>query len=327
MNLNLFFLVIVSFLTVFLFVLSTWTSLRKKIRYGRERLNQYLTVLAVSRRLKTQLGQTKIKKKQRRIPFSSLFETFAARREKSKRFETDLMQANIPLKPGEFLAIQAVVTVFFTVLTWFIFDFFLAVAIFLVCLFVPGALVKTRKRKRFNEFNFQLTDTLVTMANSLRSGYSFFQAMELIAQEGQSPIKDEFARTLKEVNIGLNLEEAFAHLLNRIESRDLELVVTAVLIQRQVGGNLAEVLEKISSTIRERVRLQGEIRVLTAQGRLSGWIISLLPVALGLFIHTTNSEYLKTMFQEKIGIVLICFGVASQLIGIMLIRTIVRIDV
>jgi tight adherence protein B len=315
------------FFAVFLFVVSSFSAVRKKIRYGRERLNRYLTVIAVSRRLRTQLGQVKTKKRKRRIPFSNLFEALVTRRETSKRLESDLLQANIPLKPGEFLALQAVFIILFTVLFWFIFDFTLAIAVFFVCLLVPGFWIRARKRSRINRFNLQLTDTLITMANSLRSGYSFFQAMELVAQEGQSPMKEEFARTLKEVNIGLSLEEAFGHLLERIESSDLELIVTAVLIQRQVGGNLAEVLEKISSTIRERVRLQGEIRVLTAQGRLSGLIVSLLPVALALFIQATNPEYLAVMFTDRLGILMLFFGVISQIIGIMLIRSIVRIDV
>ena len=147
-------------------------------------------------------------------------------------------------------------------------------------------------------FDRQLGDTLNLWVNALRSGYSVLQGMETIATELPPPVSKEFERVVQEVRLGLSLGQALDNMYRRVPSEDLDLVITAVNIQREVGGNLAEVLDNISFTIRERVRIKGEIRTLTAQGRVSGWIISLLPLALGGLLYMINPEYVSELWVQ-----------------------------
>jgi tight adherence protein B len=153
------------------------------------------------------------------------------------------------------------------------------------------------------------------------------QAADMVAQEMRPPISTEFARTVKEMNLGITMENSLGNLAKRIESEDLDLVMTAVLIQRQVGGNLAEVLDNIARTIRERVRIRGEIRTLTAQGRVSGIIISLLPLVMGVIIYVLNPTYIRVLFVNPIGQIMLGVSLAGQVVGILIIRRIVDIEV
>ncbi|HSH05332.1 MAG TPA: type II secretion system F family protein [Anaerolineae bacterium] len=164
---------------------------------------------------------------------------------------------------------------------------------------LPNFMINRRGTKRLRSFDEQLGDTLNLWVNSLRSGYSVLQGMEAIATELSPPVSKEFERVVQEVRLGLTLEDSLNNLLRRIPSEDLDLVVTAVNIQREVGGNLAEILDIISFTIRERVRIKGEIRTLTSQGRASGWIITVLPILLGLVLYMINPDYIMELFVEE----------------------------
>ncbi|MBK8905075.1 MAG: type II secretion system F family protein [Anaerolineaceae bacterium] len=164
---------------------------------------------------------------------------------------------------------------------------------------VPRFYVRTMAKRRMQAFDGQLSDTLNLWVNALRSGYSVLQSMEAIATELPAPVSVEFERVVQEVRLGLSVEQALANMYRRVPSEDLDLVITAVNIQREVGGNLAEVLDTISFTIRERVRIKGEIRTLTAQGRVSGWIISLLPIALGFVLFLINPEYVSELWVRE----------------------------
>lgn len=164
---------------------------------------------------------------------------------------------------------------------------------------IPRFYVRTMAKKRMQSFDAQLSDTLNLWVNALRSGYSVLQAMEAIATELPAPVSVEFERVVQEVRLGLSVEQALANMYRRVPSEDLDLVITAVNIQREVGGNLAEVLDTISYTIRERVRIKGEIRTLTAQGRVSGWIISLLPIVLGFVLYLINPEYVSELWVKE----------------------------
>jgi tight adherence protein B len=164
---------------------------------------------------------------------------------------------------------------------------------------VPRFYVRTMAKRRMQAFDGQLSDTLNLWVNALRSGYSVLQSMEAIATELPAPVSVEFERVVQEVRLGLSVEQALANMYRRVPSEDLDLIITAVNIQREVGGNLAEVLDTISFTIRERVRIKGEIRTLTAQGRVSGWIISLLPIALGFILYLINPEYVSQLWIRE----------------------------
>jgi tight adherence protein B len=192
---------------------------------------------------------------------------------------------------------------------------------------IPILLLHAKIERRTKAFNDQLGDTLILIANSLRTGYSFMQALEMVAREMPQPISIEFGRTLREMNLGVTTEDALNNLAKRINSDDLDLVITAVLIQRQVGGNLAEILDNIAVTIRERVKIKGEIKTMTAQGRISGMIIGIMPIGLGAIIYSINPEYIKILFTAPLGKMMLLGAVISEFFGILLIRKIVNIEV
>lgn len=246
----------------------------------------------------------------------------------AKKMELELSKADIPLRGEEFLLINVLAAVLpgvFGILA--LDDLGAGVILGILGFMFPRFLVIRAKHRRLAKFNSQIGDALAVMSNSLRAGFSFLQAMEMVSREMPSPMGDEFGRCLREMNLGTPTEQALMNLNHRIGSDDLDLVVTAVLIQRQVGGNLAEVLDSISYTIRERIRIKGEIKTLTAQGRLSGLIIGLLPIVLGIFVYLINPEYIGVLFKTKIGLGLVVGGVISQLIGITVIKKVISIEV
>jgi tight adherence protein B len=201
--------------------------------------------------------------------------------------------------------------------------------------FIPLIYLTIAARRRLRAFEDQLSQTLNLWVNALRSGYSVLQSMEAIATELPPPVSTEFERVVQEVRLGLSVPQALSNMLRRMPSDDLDLIVTAVNIQREVGGNLAEVLDTISFTIRERVRIKGEIRTLTAQGRLSGWIISLLPIGLAFILLTINADYMSQLWVDlpprvgpvPCGWLVIGAGLIMMGIGIYLIQRIVDIEV
>ena len=162
---------------------------------------------------------------------------------------------------------------------------------------LPNFYVKIRAGNRVKTFNDQLGDTITMMANSLRGGYNFLQAMKLVGQEAPPPTNAEFARVVREVGIGRPTKDALENLLRRMPSEDLDLMITAVNIQHEVGGNLATILDSIGHTIRERVRIKGEVKTLTSQGRLSGYVITGLPIAMGAYISLVNPDYMAPLFK------------------------------
>jgi tight adherence protein B len=201
----------------------------------------------------------------------------------------------------------------------------LVMAALLFC--IPFAVLQICRKRRVKAFAQQLGDALTLAANSLRTGYSFTQSFDMVAREMLPPISVEFARTVKETNLGIPMEDALVSMAKRVNSKDFDLVITSVLIQRQVGGNLAEILDNIARTIRERVRIRNEIKTLTAQGRISGLIVGLLPFGLSLSIYVINPEYISLLFVHPVGRMLLAGALAGQLVGILLIRRIVAIEV
>lgn len=242
--------------------------------------------------------------------------------------DKQLEESDIPLSGGEFTAL-VIASVLMTILFFFSITMnpISALAAGMVMGFIPFFLVKRARHKRLSGFNGQICDALSIMSNSLRAGFSFLQSMDMVKKEMPDPISKEFDRTFREVNLGTSTDRALQNMAKRVNSDDLDLLITAVLIQRQIGGNLAEVLDKIAETIRERVRLQGQIRTLTAQGRLSGVIIGGLPVVLALFMLIINPTYLKELVYNPIGRMMLLAAVAGEVIGFMIINKIVKIQV
>jgi tight adherence protein B len=162
--------------------------------------------------------------------------------------------------------------------------------------FAPNIYMGMRAGQRIKSFNNQLGDTITMMANALRGGFSFLQTLDMVAKEAPAPMSAEFRRVVQEVGLGRSTEEALQSLMRRMPSEDLDLLITAVNIQMEVGGNLAQILDTIGHTIRERVRIKGEIQTLTAQGRISAWVITGLPIGLAVFISMVNPGYMAPIF-------------------------------
>ncbi|MCR3923206.1 MAG: type II secretion system F family protein [Firmicutes bacterium] len=241
--------------------------------------------------------------------------------------ELDLIQADIPLKAEEMMGINIAVALMPTLFAMLLLQNYLLAVIFAILgAYSPLLFIRSAKARRLQKFNDQLGDALMVMANSLRAGFSFLQTMDSISKEMTAPISKEFGRTLREMRLGTPTEEALQNMAGRIHSEDLDLIVTAVTIQRQVGGNLAQILDNIAVTISERVRIKAEVKTLTAQGRISGTIIALLPVFLAAFISFMNPSYIILLFTHPIGLALIGGAVISEFIGIMAIKKIVTIE-
>jgi tight adherence protein B len=209
----------------------------------------------------------------------------------------DLARADLKFKPGEYVALMVICSFLVAVLGFFIGSnsWLLAIAGAVFGAFLPRIYVRRQQSRRLIKFNEQLADMLGLMVNGLRAGYSTLQAMEAVSKELPSPISDEFRRVVQEIQLGVATEKALDNLLRRIPSDDLDLVVTAMNVQREVGGNLAEILETISFTIRDRVKLKGEIRVLTSQQMYSGKFLSVLPIIVVLLLYVLNRQYIMLL--------------------------------
>jgi tight adherence protein B len=212
---------------------------------------------------------------------------------------TDLARADLKLTVAEFWALTVISMLGTGALAFLVYGgFVLPLAGLILGFFLPKFFVKMKQRQRLKAFNNQLGDGITLMANGLRAGYSLLQAMDACGREMPPPMSLEFSRVVREIGLGVDNERAFNNLLRRVPSDDLDLMITAISVQQEVGGNLAEILEIIGFVIRERVRIKGEIQVLTAQGQLSGYVISFLPIALGLILYAMNPEYIGRMFRS-----------------------------
>lgn len=265
---------------------------------------------------------------------SRLHEIFAEKARRtgstSRRSRLDLMmvRAGLPLLGSEFLAISAggalLVCIIIALATRNPVTGLLALLLFLASDFV---FVQRRITKRLNNFQRQLADCLSLVANSLRAGFSFLQTMEIISREMEPPMSTEFERVMRDTSLGKSLDEALHDMDERVGSADFSLVVTAVLIQQQVGGNLATILDTIRSTITERIRIRREVNTLTAQGKMSGIVLACIPVALALFFYITSPEYLTPLLTTDIGKIAIIGTVFLVIVGFIIIRKIVDIKV
>jgi tight adherence protein B len=323
------FILISTFLSALLFVYPILNFLIGK-QNPITRLNRYTNSIAID-------GEGKRQSKQKEFKSGLSFIARGVKDAKSldgykKKIQLELQKAHILLKPEEYITVSIIL--FFALgLRMFIlmssstFAIIFAIIGGVIGWVLPSFYLKIKIKKRIRFLNDQLNDAIVLISNSLKAGYSFFQAVDIVAKEMTGPMAEEFTQLQKEVNFGTTTEKALENLVTRVTSDDLELVVTAVLIQRQVGGNLAEVLDNISSTIRERIKIKGEVRTITAQGRMSGLIIALLPPGLGFILYLINPEHIGLLFKDPIGIAILIFSVFMELIGIYFINKIVKIQI
>lgn len=246
----------------------------------------------------------------------------------SENLDLKMQQAGLPILGSEFLVIAAIGGVLAGVAVFLLtMKPLTAVIVAIAALIGEWFYVLYRIDKRRKDFVNQLGDCLTTVANALRAGFSFLQSMELISKEMEPPISEEFARTIRDMKLGARMENALESMDLRVGCPDFSLVVTAVLIQHQVGGNLAQILDSISSTINERIRMRREVMALTAQGRASGWVLALLPIALAAILSIINPSYLAPLWEDPIGRVAIGAALVMELIGFFVIKRIVDIEV
>lgn len=239
-----------------------------------------------------------------------------------------MRQAGVPLLGGEFMIFLFGSAGAAALVTWMLtLDVSNAFLIGIMTAGLIWGMVSIRISRRRTAFTEQLGDCLITVANALRAGYSFQQAMEVVAREMEPPISDEFAQVTREVTMSVPLESALEGMNNRVGSADFDLVVTAVLIQREVGGNLAQILDSISDTIHERIRMKREIYALTAQGRLSAWVLILMPFGLALMMYLFSRDSLMLLITEPLGRMALLVTFILEIIGYVVIQRIVHVDV
>ncbi len=293
----------------------------------KDRLKNYMDQTNKSEATQMKGGKTEEPEKKKNDIFSGIDKVLEGRTFVQKMI-LEFQKANLKLRYSEYVGIY-----FLSALVPGIVGFFITGNItgFLM-LAIPGLVfprlyVRFRQMQRIKRVDNQLIDALMLISNSLKSGYSFQQGLELVSEESPEPISSEFRRVLMEVNLGMQMDEALDNLSERVPSEDLDLVITAVKIQKQIGGNLSEILDRIGHTIKERVRIKGEISTLTAQGKLQGIILTLLPPGLTIGIYMMDPEFMRPLFFTMIGKMLLGVAIVLQIFGAIMIKKIVDIKV
>jgi tight adherence protein B len=319
-------------LTLIILAVAVISMRRQNADIVTERLGRYTTDVVVPPTAEEKrLAKEKEKKSSKKTsgPVIQRLDATLENRKFADKWKVELARADLKLTVGEYFLVHIGAMIVIGAVGYLIFSGIVTGLVgAAIGFFVPRIYVSNRKGGRLRKFENQLPDILGLWVNSLRSGYSTMQSLEAISREAPKPSSDEFKRVIREVQLGIPQEVALAHLLERMPSEDLDLINTAVNIQREVGGNLAEILEVISHTIRERIKLKGEVRVLTAQGRITGYVIGGLPIALGLFLLVVNPTYMGRMFENKLcGWPMIAVGLGLIGAGTAVIQRIVDIKI
>lgn len=239
----------------------------------------------------------------------------------------DLSDMFLFIDPRQMLILNVACMALFGILGYVLFNPLLCVAATIFGFFLPMMLVKYYRKRRIKRFNTQLVDALQAMANAFKAGLTFPQAIEHVAREAQPPLSQEFSLFVKEIKLGVPLEEALVNMGKRVGSDDLELVVVGTNIARQLGGNMAEMFETMSGTIRERFRLEGKIDALTSQGKLQGYIVGAMPVLIGLVLNQMRPDLMQPMLNHIFGYILVSIIAVMEVLGMLIIRRIVAIDI
>ena len=259
---------------------------------------------------------------------SSVVNRFGEFLPKQAHFAELAERAGLPITGAEFMVILGSSSFFwFALLTLLTLSPLRGLAIGLLWLGMWYFYVKNMGITRMKDFDNQLGDAIVMMNNALRAGFTFQQAMDTVAKELPDPMSSEFARALREVQLGVSLEEALNGISKRMQSNDFDLLATAVVIQRQVGGNLSQILETIGKTIRDRVKLKQEVKVLTSEGVLAGWVVGLMPIIMAMLVLSINPHYFDQFLAQSYAKYIIGFCLLSELIGAIVIKKIIDIKV
>jgi tight adherence protein B len=239
----------------------------------------------------------------------------------------ELSEMFLFVSPRQMLIINICVVAVFVALGLLVFNTVVTVLLGLFGVVTPTWAIRWLRRRRVRVFEAQLVDALDQMAAALRAGLSLQQAMDTVGKESPAPLGQELSLTMRELRLGVPMDEALVNMADRVGSDDLKLVVTSSNICRQLGGNMAEMFETIAQTVRERFRLEGKIRALTSQGKLQGWVVSSLPLVLGLVLNWMRPDLMQPMLESWFGYTLIAAVITMEVLGILLIRRIVTIDI
>ena len=311
------------FLTVVFFIIGLNIILTSEKRSMKRRLKQVTQEHTQWNTGTYEKEKTKVSTKDFLKIIGRLFEAHSY----TKKIQLELSKADIPMKGEEFITLILLANIGGGFVGFVLLGGVgPALVLITLSIILPLLIVNRKKRAKIEMINAQIGDCINVMANSLRAGYSFQQAIDLVSKEMTGPLAKELGKTIREINLGTTTDEALLNLIGRVESEDLELLITAVLIQRQIGGNLAEILDNISQTIRDRIKIKGEIKTLTAQGRISGLVIGLIPVGLFAVLILINPSYIGVMLGQRIGWILLMGAVISECFGFALIRKIINIE-
>lgn len=311
MNALLFALIIT--VAVFVFVLTLLSFLQREKRQVQKRIDTIAAANKVDLRL-----QQKLQRKRGGADDSKL--------KMLKRLENDLSMSGILIRPSEFLLIWiGLALVPSSLLLIVSHNLILAVIALVVGVVIPPYYVHRKQVKRVELFEQQLVDAIGIMSSCLKAGLTFQQALVSISTEMPEPISSEFGRVVKELKLGSTIETSLTKLSEKINSQNFMMIVSAILIQRQTGGNLSEILTNISGTIKERFKIKNEIKVLTATGRTSGMVVGLMPIFIILIFLLFNPSYVTIFFESNLGITMLVVAVAMEIIGYLVIRKIVNI--
>lgn len=244
-----------------------------------------------------------------------------------ERVRADIAASGIPLRTEEFVMIWISI-VFFPVLIFFALGqgIFITICLAFIMSLVPPIFVKIKRKKRLDLFGVQLGDALPLISNGLRAGFSFEQALVSVSKDMPNPIAQELTRATRELAMGVSLERVLNSLGERMENEDMQLLTSAVLIQRKVGGNLADILETISETIQGRIRLKNHINTLTAQGRYSGYLIGAVPVFLLFILSAVSPDYMSVLWTTTYGIALLCIAVVMEIAAFIIIKKMITLE-
>ncbi len=250
----------------------------------------------------------------------------------AERTRSQLERAGLALKLHEYVALRVLLALVAFVVVLALGNghalaLFLGIVAGIVGYMLPAFYVRTRITRQVRMFNDQLADMLTMVSNSLRAGFGLLQGLDLAAEQSQPPMSTELHHLLRDTRMGASIETALESMGERVGSYDLDVVITAILIQRSVGSNLSEVLETVAHTIRERARIQGEINTLTAQKKLSGVVIALMPPAVVLLMLAINFSYMSALFTDPLGRFLLIVAITLDIIGILIIKRIVTVDI
>ena len=250
------------------------------------------------------------------------------RGEWDRRLRQTMIRSDLRLRPAEWVALCAAISVCFALFGLLAtHEIGMAMLMAVLGAALPLLWLMQRQAARRRRFAMQLPDALMLLTASLRAGHSFTQAMHLAASELPAPLADEFAWAVGEIALGVSTEIALGRMVARVRSPDLDLIVTAILIQLPVGGNLAALFDAIADTLRERVRMQGEIETLTAEGKLSGIVLIALPLVLALLLHFRSPDYFQPLLENQVGRKMIAGAIAGQIVGGLIIRRLVTLDI